>query len=52
MSYLEDWQSESEEEGEVEDVYLLPLTPGQHFGIGEVDEHKVLRLHNVVVDLT
>ena len=52
MGYLEDWQSTSEDGEEVEDVYLLPLSPGQHFGIGEVDEHTVLRLHNVVIDLT
>ena len=52
MGYLENWQSTSEDGEEVEDVYLLPLSPGQHFGIGEVDEHTVLRLHNVVIDLT
>lgn len=52
MSHLEDWQSESEDGEEVEDVYLLPLSPGLHFGIGDVDEHTVLRLHNIVVDLT
>lgn len=52
MSHLENWQSESEDGEEVEDVYFLPLSPGLHFGIGDVDEHTVLRLHNIVVDLT
>ena len=52
MSHLEDWQAGSENGDEVEDVYLLPLSPGVHFGIGDVDEHTVLRLHNIVVDLT
>jgi len=52
MTYLEDWQSTSDDEESTEDVLLLPLTPGLHFGIGEVDEHTVLRMHNIVVDLT
>ena len=52
MSHLEDWQADSGNGDEVEDIYLLPLSPGIHFGIGDVDEHTVLRLHNIVVDLT
>lgn len=53
MMYLDDWDNDSDvipEDGEP--AYILPMTPGLHVGIGDVDGVSVLRLHNVVIDLT
>lgn len=53
MSFLENWQQQDmAENGETAPEYLLPMSPGIHVGIGEVDGVSVQRLHNVVIDLT
>jgi hypothetical protein len=53
MNHLESWNSDPSElqEGE-EPAIQIPLAPGIHFGLGDVDGISVLRLHNVVIDLT
>jgi hypothetical protein len=53
MAFLETWQHGHEElDAVIESAIRLPMTPGIHVGIGEVDGVSVLRLHNVVIDLT
>ncbi|MEE2857969.1 MAG: prepilin-type N-terminal cleavage/methylation domain-containing protein [Planctomycetota bacterium] len=53
MNHLESWNSDpSELEDGEEPPVQIPLAPGIHFGLGDVDGISVLRLHNVVVDLT
>ena len=53
MNHLESWNSEPSELQEGEDPPVqIPLAPGIHFGLGDVDGTTVLRLHNVVIDLT
>ena len=53
MHYLEDWGKDTDAiPGQPEPEYSLPMTPGLHIGIGDVDGVSVLRLHNVVIDLT
>ncbi|MDE0959324.1 MAG: prepilin-type N-terminal cleavage/methylation domain-containing protein [Planctomycetota bacterium] len=53
MKHLEGWETDPdaliEEEEEKNPV---PLTPGMHYGIGDVDGTSVLRLHNIVIDMT
>jgi hypothetical protein len=53
MGFLADWQEDDDLlPGQTEPEYRLPLLPGLHVGIGDVDGVSVLRLHNVVIDLT
>ncbi len=54
MHHLENWETDPQTllgDDSEPDVFV-PLAPGIHFGVGEIDGVSVLRLHNVVIDLT
>ncbi|MDE0957698.1 MAG: prepilin-type N-terminal cleavage/methylation domain-containing protein [Planctomycetota bacterium] len=53
MKHLEDWEVDPDALTEgVEEQNPVPSTPGMHYGIGDVDGTSVLRLHNIVIDMT